>query len=67
MSSSCSLTAKANIRVRARLGDGSVSDWNLFGLYAPDPKPDEIYRYDFRAYGHLLPDPHRLLLPPRCE
>ncbi|MEM9079399.1 MAG: hypothetical protein AAGC74_01765 [Verrucomicrobiota bacterium] len=38
------------IRVRSRLGDGSVSAWRTISAQGLSPKPGEIIRYDFRAY-----------------
>lgn len=38
------------IRVRSRLGDGSVSRWATVGTIGGQPKLGEIFRYDFRAW-----------------
>ncbi|MGJ8726069.1 MAG: hypothetical protein ACSHYB_16050 [Roseibacillus sp.] len=41
------------IRVRCRLGDGSVSDWREIPAFDKADGPDEIVRYGFRAWVEL--------------
>ncbi|ADE55158.1 hypothetical protein [Coraliomargarita akajimensis] len=41
------------MRARARLGDGSVSDWRIVGTLGLVQEPTSITRYDFRAYVEI--------------
>ena len=41
------------LRVRAHLGDGSVSDWLMIGTYGESKLADFTSRYDFNAYVEI--------------